>query len=59
MQHNIDTLNRIIMALNNVEVKGKNNHALLVASMNDIERVIKDLTERKEMFEDGDTHAES
>lgn len=51
------TLRGIYGALNEVEVKGKQNHAIIVACMNDIEKVIKSLDEKEAA--DGNANAES
>ena len=57
MNENKALLTSVLQALDNLEVRGKRNHTIIIACMNDIERVIKDL-EGKEMTEDGDIHAE-
>lgn len=50
-------LRNVYGALNELEVKGKQNHAIVVACMNDIEKVIKSLDEKEAA--DGNEHAES
>ena len=44
-------LRNVYGALNELEVKGKQNHAIIVACMNDIEKIIKSL-DRKEANDD-------
>lgn len=39
----IQIMRGIYGALNEVEVKGRQNHAIIVACMNDIEKIIKSL----------------
>lgn len=51
------TLRGIYGALNEVEVKGKQNHAIIVACMNDIEKIIKSLDGKEDA--DGNVHPES
>jgi len=50
-------LRNVYGALNELEVKGKQNHAIIVACMNDIEKIIKSL-DRKEA-NDGNSNPES
>jgi len=50
-------LRNVYGALNELEVKGKQNHAIIVACMNDIEKIIKSL-DRKEA-NDGNANPES
>lgn len=52
MEDNIKTLESIFRALDNLEVKGRQNHAIVIACMNDIERIVKSLKEG----EDGNLH---
>lgn len=51
------TLRNIHGALNELEVKGKQNHAIVVACMNDIEKIIETLN-RKEA-DNGNSNPES
>ena len=51
------TLRNIHGALNELEVKGKQNHAIVVACMNDIEKIIETLN-RKEA-DNGNANPES
>lgn len=50
------TLQGVYGALNGVEVRGKMNCAIIVACMNDIEKVIKTLDEKEDA--DGNVHTE-
>jgi hypothetical protein len=50
----ISVLNSIYRALNELEVKGKQNHAIVVACMNDIEKIIKSLDGKE--ANDGNTN---
>lgn len=50
-------LRNVYGALNEIEVKGKQNHAIVVACMNDIEKIIKSLDGKEDA--DGNVHPES
>lgn len=50
-------LRNVYGALNELEVKGKQNHAIVVACMNDIEKIIETLN-RKEA-DNGNANSES
>lgn len=56
MKEAISTLQSVRLALDSVEVKGRQNHLLLIGCMNDIEKVIAGLT--KEVDDSGDIHPE-
>lgn len=49
-------LRNVYGALNEIEVKGKQNHAIVVACMNDIEKIIEKLSGKE--ADDGNIHAE-
>lgn len=53
----IQIMRGIYGALNELEVKGKQNHAIIVACMNDIEKIIKSLDGKEDA--DGNVHPES
>lgn len=54
MSESISLLDSVLRALDNLEVRGKRNHTIILACMNDIERVIAELKEA----ENGDIHPE-
>lgn len=57
MNEEIRLLKSIHAALNQLETRGKENCAIVVACMNDIERVVKSLDEKE--ADNGNIHAES
>ena len=57
MEKETSLLESVLNALNGIETKGKRNHMLVIACMNDVEAVIKSLRERGE--HDGNVHTES
>lgn len=57
MEKEISLLESVLNALNGIETKGKRNHMLVIACMNDVESVIKDLRKVSEC--NGDVHDKS
>ena len=53
----IQIMRGIYGALNELEVKGKQNHAIIVACMNDIEKIIKSLDGKE--ADNGNANSES